>query len=507
MLSNSLRQFNHSRTSLYLAILFFTLSAATAALWAVQEIAVFYFFVGYLICFAIAIIGTLVIQQKKWTGYSLWFHPPFLLSVWLLVGVFLPSIILYLDPSIPIHPVIDKLIYHPLYQYQGALIVVAGMASLWGAYLWGLNVFQPTILKPLFNRNITLSQPVVAITYLISLVAQIIIINIIGIGFGSDRTNLGFLAGVIQPLTYIANLYYLAITVYTYQTLKANWPSQGLYLMLLIQVILAFSSGFMKPLVSLFTVVFLAAVYAQAFSIKKAMLIGGLGTLLTIVVIPISEHIRGQFGLFDNRSLLAVLSIVQAGFTETWGQGFTVGWDIFVEKLLARQTALAHIPALVASRVPHLVPHLGWLQLLILPTLLIPRILWPSKPTIGTGGTWFSIHFFDAPLNTTTSTSPTLFGEAYLYAGFPAVIVIGIFLGFLLAYCYQSLTTTPIGMFIFISISYTFLEWEGRFSGILLGLIQLLFVYIAYLLIVIRLSKTSHKKQAPRFTPTPPKRL
>jgi hypothetical protein len=383
-------------------------------------------------------------------------------------------------------------------------MIVLGFSCLWGAYVWGLNLFQSVTSKRIFNGEIILSQLGMIITYMIAFLAQLIVINTIGIGFGAERANLGaLLSGAIQPLTYIGNLYYLVVAVYTYRVLKGDWPHNVLYAILIAQIILAFSSGFMKPLVSLFTVVFLSAVYAQTVSLKKVALIGGIGVILTIALVPIAEYIRTQFSLFDNRSLLAVLNVVLAGFTETWGQGFSVGWDIFVEKLFARQTGLAHIPALVAARVPHVVPHLGWLQLLALPTLLIPRVLWPSKPTIGTGGTWFSIHFFDAPLNTTTSTSPTFFGEAYLYAGFPAVIVVGVLSGFLFAYLYRFFSTTSIGMFVFIAISYIFLEWEGRFSGILLGLIQLLFVYIGYLFVVIRLSKTNKPKRS-RLLSSPP---
>jgi hypothetical protein len=82
--------------------------------------------------------------------------------------------------------------------------------------------------------------------------------------------------------------------------------------------------------------------------------------------------------------------------------------------------------ALVHSQTPSVFPFAdGSKYTLLVPIILVPRAIWPGKPTVTEGGT-FSHTYWQIPQNERTSTQLTQVGDLYRNFGYLGV-VLGLF--------------------------------------------------------------------------------
>lgn len=122
---------------------------------------------------------------------------------------------------------------------------------------------------------------------------------------------------------------------------------------------------------------------------------------------------------------------LQSSYELSWGAGFDTGWDSFLEKSSSRQAGTFAGSLLVLNKVPDEVPFRGVASLAEAPLYLVPRSLWPSKPSLS-NGIEVSIVFYDQPSYTPSSSTLLLFGEGYWYLGVTGVAVLSLEAGLLL---------------------------------------------------------------------------
>jgi hypothetical protein len=167
----------------------------------------------------------------------------------------------------------------------------------------------------------------------------------------------------------------------------------------------------------------------------------------------------------------------------TWLKGFSVGWLLFTSRTLGRQALIAYTPGVIILRTPSSLPYLGIDKFLEIPTLFIPRVLWFSKPDLNSG-VWFTVNYFNIPKPYASSAAITIFGEGYMYAGGFGTMLVGIFLGFLLAFLYRN--TASAGLVpVLLALVPTFIDVEGQFSGMFVALVEKWVVYIFFYWLVV----------------------
>jgi hypothetical protein len=252
--------------------------------------------------------------------------------------------------------------------------------------------------------------------------------------FYDGRSELpGVLAPFEQLIAYAPNLMLLAIAGLA-ATGKRSF-SLAAKAMVLVSALVGFAEGFFKP--TLWAVIAYTVgsalqstrqrrrSRAPRSSLRRWAPLLLVGTLFIVAVVPLVEVARVPS--HGKRSSTGLLS----AYKQTWGSGFNNAWEIFSDKAAQRQTSVFVGAIRAVERVPDSVPYKGLDELFLVPVYGIPSVLWPSKPDL-TSGTTVSVEFFDAPADTRSSSSLLLFGDAFWYGALPAVLLVGIGVGFVM---------------------------------------------------------------------------
>ena len=129
---------------------------------------------------------------------------------------------------------------------------------------------------------------------------------------------------------------------------------------------------------------------------------------------------------------------------------------------LWERASLFQMLCLTVDRVPELKPHLNGTSYVDLPALLIPRFLWPDKPSALESNVRLALHFDLVTLESAGNVS-IAFGavaEAYANFGFLGVLAFGALLGFALKRCVLLAVGAPqfsaVGLFMILLTAWSF---------------------------------------------------
>lgn len=450
-------------------------------------------FIAIWLMIIVFLFAQVQVLKKRYENDIVWLHPPVLVTIWIILWIVLPGLFGFIDPTL-LGSFRGFITYGFGYSLRGFLLIWLGSLVLWLGYMLGMSIFTP----PNFTQKLAKFEPKPApfmFVYALLVVLQVMTIQITGIAFGANRSNFGILAPFTQWFTYFSQLYMLVLAVAALQFFRKKWSAIPLIVVFGIQTVFAFTSGFMKPMLWLGMVVLVAAI---ACHVSKTTLIRYIVVflILSVLVVPVAEGIRFLGQHTNIRSLNVATDLATTAFENSWGQGVSVGQEQFADKLLARQTGLVHIPGIIMARTPTLIPYQGFEQFLAIPAYIVPRALWPGKPVLSRGK-WFNIQYFGAPEDTNTSLAMTIFGEGYIYAGWAGAMFASFCYGFLLALLYR--VTVSAGLpYIFLALLPSFIDIEGQFSSLVIGLLQLTPIMMLIYWTITNIL-TSQKLQSNRF--------
>lgn len=193
------------------------------------------------------------------------------------------------------------------------------------------------------------------------------------------------------------------------------------------------ADGFFKP--TLWAVVALVLGHALSPKTKsdegstsKRLVLASLTIGIAVVaIVPIVQADRGT----DTTG--SIVNDLRDGYERSWGAGLGTGWEIFVDKSLGRQAGIYAGMTRVVGRVPDETNFRGFDELAFVPTALIPRAIWTSKPNLSTG-TQVSVEFYDQAITTTSSSSLLAIGDAFWFRGLTAVVIVAMLMGAMFGY-------------------------------------------------------------------------
>ena len=204
--------------------------------------------------------------------------------------------------------------------------------------------------------------------------------------------------------------------------------------------------------------------------------------VLGVVLVPTVGSLRPLFGWqVNSRSPTSVFGGAIDATVQAWGGGVGAGMQTFLDSTIRRQTQV-QVLGLVVNLTPAVVPYWGVERLLAIPLYLVPRAVWPNKPNLSIG-TYFSIVYMGHPTDTTTSSTPTIFGDLYVSAGWGAVFVGMIIWGVISAWLYGRLKVQPLQQgnaslsALYLGTVISIADIEGTYVAMAVGLIQVLIVY------------------------------
>ncbi len=412
---------------------------------------------------------------------SSWSHPPFLITVWVLLYMGVPALYSMLRPDILIP--LEFISIDPFYTVLGTWLIVVGCLVLWIGYGASYCVWK----APLFLRRLAERQPkqsVVLILFGAAVLLQVIQVVVTGIAYGADSSRMGALVPFQQWLSYFQDLNRLVLALVALKSFRREWPLWILVAVVVPQLGFGFISGFMKPIIWIALILFMAALVAKV-NLRRLAAPIAFFLVLGLLIVPVAEDLRSRANTsaLDTTDLAEVADATADSVVAAWSSGAGANWQQTFDRTMYRNAVVASTPGIIMQKTPALIPYQGIEQFLAVPAYVIPRALWRDKPVLSRGN-WFSIVYLNQPDFLKSSAAITIFGEGYMYAGWIGTMLACLILGLLLAGTYR--ITAGVGLWaIYIALVPTFIDVEGQFTDIFVALVQRLVVFVlAYWLMV-----------------------
>jgi hypothetical protein len=424
-------------------------------------------------------------------------HPPVLISLWSIMLLGVPGLLSFYNPETLIAIDYRIGVSYPFAAW-GMLLIAVSLICLWIGYALGLNIMQLSNVTAIFQSG-EISRSLLIAFYVITVLARMLRISVIGIEFQADRGSWGGLIDFGQWISYLESGSLLVLAIVSRMTFQRRWPPRWFVAIATLELLFAFTSGTMKPMLWLVLIVGLIAGYSGVQLRRYSRYIIVLA-LLGVLVVPITQELRLKVSEINTRSPVGVVEATWQAFQGSWGQGVDVGWAMFVDKIVGRQAEISQNLGAILRQTPSDIPYQGIDQFLAIPAYIVPRALWQDKPILSRG-VWFSITYLNHPDDTVTSSAMTIFGESYIFAGWMGSLLALFSLGLLLALLFRktmSLASFPL----FVALLPNYLDIEGQFTAMTVELLQRTAVLVVVYWLLIRLSNRTMLKHVAARTYT-----
>ena len=304
--------------------------------------------------------------------------------------------------------------------------------------------------------------------YLVSTAARGFRLLTLGVAYGTDLTAWGPLEPLAQWIGYVEDLRYLALALLVAHVVRRRTGHVWLGISLLVELMLGVSSGFLTPVIMPVVLCMVTAVVFDRLRGRHVLLLL-MAVALVATLLPVVRSIRqDQQGLIGTREAASAEAALAAPRTY-WLSGLST-LDTAYRKFFGRQSEVASATGLVMALTPAVVPYEGLERFLTLPSGLIPRALWPDKPTLSRG-VWFSSTFRGLEEDTTSYSAMTIFSEGYLFYGWTGTLVAMVLTGAVLALVRCRLDSPGLAL-VYLALVPTILQIEPEFSSYLITLVQ-----------------------------------
>jgi hypothetical protein len=243
-----------------------------------------------------------------------------------------------------------------------------------------------------------------------------------------------------QWFSYVEDTSSIIVAVVALQAASRRWRMWPLVLILSAEALFILTSGFTKPLLRLGMVVFVCAAHSikKLLTAKRALL--GVGLLValwlggSISTAFRMEILKGKVQIGDPATLLSALSDA----TQNVLMGSSNESSSVSDRAALRQPSIIHAMSVAINLTPRTLPYWGAERLFSMPLYSIPRVFWKDKPTFDEARD-FNHTYLGASAKNNTSLAFSVYGDLYVSAGWPAVILGMLLLGVLSAVLYSKI--------------------------------------------------------------------
>lgn len=423
--------------------------------------------IAFALLVAAILLYVLYAHMPGFGSFSVFAHPLFWSFVWLAAMFVLPGIYGALRPGF-LEERYTTYSFSQTYTAWGVSLVVFGALIIWIGFDTLSRIVKPSAFLRNFGNRLP-SARVLILAFGIVATLQLITLLTLGSEYSRDVSALGPFAGLLRLFAVIADTNLLIVAFIAYGAFLKRYSWHMLAAVVGVQIMLDLASGFRKPIVWMMLTIFIAALLAGA-NMRRLAAFGVILFGVAIIVVPMMPFIRQSITSGD-----PMLSALGHAYQESWGKGLGEGFAGFGDAVMRRQTEVAQMPGVILEQTPQDHRFRGWLEFLLIPTMLVPRFLWPGKPQV-TQGVEFSHEYLGFPLSSTSSTAMTIMGEAYMFAGFGTLIVACLIVGGAAALVFRLFIQSgmiPLG----IAMIPRLIDIDSQFSSMLLGFIQDAFIF------------------------------
>ena len=437
---------------------------------------------GGLPIYGLALVYLALLLWWELTGSALpangvlprWITPPALICAWTLVLVYGPATVAFFD---------DRLIDEDVAIQGGTELLVSGALLVCGG-VTALSFFYHLTLRMLRSRAATVSverrASLIRIIglYVVAAAARALRLSVLGVAFGRDLSAWGSLQWADQWVAYVEDLRYLALALFVAHIVRHGSGRGWLLAALLVEVVFGATGGFLKPLIWPLVVCAVAIAALDRIRGRHVAAVAA-GALVVALFLPVVSAVReNRSGALGTGGTTATGSALATMGT----QGAAVALESAYLKFFSRQGEVATSAGLIMALTPAVFPYEGLQQFLLLPTNLLPRAIWPSKPVLSRGQ-WFAVNFFRLEETTTSSSAMTPFGESYLFFGWTGLVIGMWIIGTTLALLYRFLDR-PGAAVVYLALVPTIFELEPELASYLTTVVQrsVVFIFVFFVL-------------------------
>jgi hypothetical protein len=262
-----------------------------------------------------------------------------------------------------------------------------------------------------------------------------------------------------------------------YSRSNSKWYTVWLYLLVVSTAVRGISSGSLETaLVPIGVLFFVKWAYTRRIAFAPIVVT----IVMVLFLSPVKSDYREKVWYGETAEITEMSTLEKTIFwigeaTDYWLETLSGAHDLREATSSASGRAdFLHQVAHIHSLTPSVVPYQNGETYSYFAVALIPRLLWPDKPTAGNANGFFAVTY---GLTTeegakTTTFGVSILGEAFINFGWLGVILIMFFQGFivgLLERTFGGLASGPGGQAVFIAFFVFFLNGIGTSAEILFG--------------------------------------
>jgi hypothetical protein len=401
-----------------------------------------------------------------------------------------------------------RVVPEPGWAADGLWLLVVSLPSLWIGYRLGwMRLTKQT--RPVWWQNTSRLLPsrlVLAGVYLLIWLLRMWQVRAIGIAYDFDMEDKASYSAFIQWATYFQECSYLVVAVLAMHSFRRELNRAFLWIVVALEIVFGLTTGFVAPVFRLFVLLLGVAMYCgRRLWTRQNAFIAFLLLATYVFVAPVTSVYRDlvRTGIVNPRSVFSAAAGAAEATRLSWGTDLELTYELLESKVVGRQAGFAPILGVIVNVTPADIPFWGVDRLLLIPLSIVPRAIWPDKPVL-TLGHYFNVEYLGASPDSTTSVNYTMYGDLYLSAGWPAVVIGMMLLGVILAWLYRGLalhaqlTQNP-GLFaLYTAIAVSMIFDETAYVGLVSGLFHHLVIFPAVFVLIYAPSRNQmHGQDAP----------
>jgi hypothetical protein len=387
-------------------------------------------------------------------------------------------------------------------------VIGAGLAALWAGYGLGARIAAAPGLHRLPRAVVAWRErlargPDVTMTLVIYGLALAARVERMAAGRGAYALYGSGLGVADQTVAVVADLSYFVLGLAALQVFLKRWRPAVLYYLLAIECVFAALTGFINDTAAIGFVI-AGALYHAEVRLRRCWWWIPLFLMVVLVITPVTIAVRAQIlsGRTPADSIQQRAALAREGLSGTWGSSPGVAADLAYVKLVGRLGSDIQVLGMLLRYVPERVGYLDVREIVEAPLYVVPRVLWPDKPSPNHLGGLVSRVFFDEEDN---SVAATAFGDLYFHGGL-TVVVIGMFaLGVFMALLYRALAPGPGAasvplIALWLSLAFTVVNPEYAYGSMIQALLQKPLVIVLAALLVCRRRTAGFEAAEPQLS-------